>query len=448
LRRFARSAIVTRAPDRVYLGESRRGGVRAGSVDRVTAVPLRRNRDFVLLQSGQLLSNLGTQLTVIAYPLLVLALTGSAAKAGIVGFARFLPRALLAVPAGMIADRWNRKWLMVGSDAVRVVATGLLALLIVFEAGGFWWIPAIAFVDGAAGAFFGAAYPGAIRSVVAVPQLPDAMAVQTGRGAVVQLAGAPIGGALFTVARALPFVVDVLSYSFSLVSVALMRTPFQGAREPETTSLRARMIEAVRYMWHQPFLRTSALIFGPLNFVAFSLLFSLVVIGHDQGLGGGAIGLLLSAFFGVALIGTFLARHVRAALPPWGVLVLELWTWTCCVAFVVWPNVYVLAVSILPSALAMPSTDSVVHGYRMAMTPERLLGRMEAVWSTFAVLMATFAPLVMGYVIEEVSARAAVGICAGLAVALAVWGTTSGPIRHAPVVDELADLPVTPAAAL
>jgi MFS family permease len=405
----------------------------------VTATPLRRNRDFVLLQTGQLLSNLGHQLTIIAYPLLVLALTGSAAKAGIVGFARVLPRALLAFPAGMVADHWNRKRLMVGSDAVRVVATGVLALAIALEAGGFWWIPVIAFVDGAAGAFFVAAYPGAVRSVVPVSQLPDAIAVQTGRGAVVQLAGAPIGGALFTVGRALPFVVDVLSYAFSLVSVLLMRAPFQGAREPETASVRSRMIEAVRYMWQQPFLRTSALIFGPLNFVAFSLIFSLVVIGNDQGLRGGAIGLLLSAFFGVALVGTLLAKYVRAVLPPWGVLILELWTWTCCVAFVIWPNVYVLAVSILPSALAMPSTDSVVHGYRIAMTPERLLGRAEAVWSTFAVLMATFAPLVMGYVIQEVSARAAVGICAAVALALALWGTTSGPIRHAPVIDDFAE---------
>jgi MFS family permease len=410
----------------------------------VTAVPLRRNRDFVLLQTGQLLSNLGHQLTVIAYPLLVLALTGSAAKAGIVGFARFLPRALFAFPAGMLADHWNRKWLMVGSDAVRVVATGLLALAIVLEAGGFWWIPVIAFIDGAAGAFFGAAYPGAVRSVVPVQQLPDAMAVQTGRGAVVQLAGAPIGGALFTVGRALPFVVDVISYAFSLVSVLLMRTPFQGERDQQTTSLRSRLVEAIRYMWHQPFLRTSALIFGPLNFVAFSLLFSLVVIGNDQGLGGGAIGLLLSAFFGVALVGTFLAKHVRAALPPWGVLILELWTWTCCVAFVVWPNVYVLAVSILPSALAMPSTDSVVHGYRIAMTPERLLGRAEAVWSTFAVAMATVAPLVMGYVIQEASPRVAIGLCAALAFALAVWGTTSRPIRAAPSIESLGDVAAQP----
>ena len=402
----------------------------------MTAVPLRRNRDFVLLQTGQLLSNLGTQLTVIAYPLLVLALTGSATKAGFVAFARFLPRALFAMPAGVVADRWSRKWLMVGADAVRVLAAGVLVMVIVLD-GSPWLIPVIAFVEGTAGTFFSAAYPGAVRAVVTLGQLPDAMAVQTGRGAVVQLAGAPLGGALFTVARALPFVADMLSYAFSTLSVLAMRTTFQEEREKDVSPLRSQLMEAVRYIWHQPFLRTCALVFGPLSFVGYSLVFAVVVIGTDQGLSGGAVGLLVSAFFACALLGTFLATYVRRALPPWGVLVLELWTWVGCAVFLVWPSVYVLIVSMLPSALAMPSTDSVVHGYRIAMTPDRLLGRAEAVWGTFALMMATVGPLVMGYLIEEVSARAAVGVCALVALALALWATSSPAIRAAPDIEEL-----------
>jgi hypothetical protein len=55
------------------------------------------------------------------------------------------------------------------------------------------------------------------------------------------------------------------------------------------------------------------------------------------------------------------------------VLLLELWTWLSCAVFLVWPNVYVLTASILPTAIAFPSTDSVVHGYGIAMTPDRLL---------------------------------------------------------------------------
>ena len=155
----------------------------------------------------------------------------------------------------------------------------------------------------------------------------------------------------------------------------------------------------------------------------------LVVIGNEQGLGGGAIGLLLSAFFGVALVGTFLANTCAVRSRPGARSSRRGGRGRVRVAFVVWPNVYVLAASILPSALALPSTDSVVHGYRMAMTPDRLLGRAEAgAGSTFAVAMATVAPLVMGYLIQEVSARAAVGLCAALALSLAVWGTTSGSI--------------------
>ena len=394
----------------------------------------------MLLQTGQLLSNMGSQLTTIAYPLLVLALTGSAAKAGFVAFARFLPRALFALPAGMAADRWNRKWLMVAADAVRVVAVSVLVAAIVVDFGGCWVIPGVAFVEGTAAAFFAGAYPGAMRSVVAVSQLPDAAAAQTGRGAVVQLAGAPLGGALFTVARALPFVVDVVSYAFSMISVLAMRAPFQEHRDRDTAPLGSQLLEGVRYIWHQPFLRTCALIFGPLSFVGYSLVFALVVIGTDQGLSGGAVGLLVSAFFAFALLGTFLATFVRRTLPPWGVLVLELWTWVGCGAFLVWPSVYVLAASMLPSALAMPSTDSVVHGYRIAMTPDRLLGRAEAAWSTFALLMATVGPLVMGYLIEDVSARAAIGVCVVVALALAIWGTVSPAVRAAPSVDELGDV--------
>src|SRR6516165_10484212 len=75
----------------------------------VAPPPLRRNRDFVLLQVGQLLSTVGGQMTAIAYPLLVLALTHSAARAGVVGFARVLPYPICGLLAGAAADRWNRK---------------------------------------------------------------------------------------------------------------------------------------------------------------------------------------------------------------------------------------------------------------------------------------------------------------------------------------------------
>jgi MFS family permease len=122
------------------------------------------------------------------------------------------------------------------------------------------------------------------------------------------------------------------------------------------------------------------------------------------------------------------------------VLLLELWTWTGCGLYVVWPDVYVLAAAILPTALAIPSTDSVVHGYRIAMTPDRLVGRVESVWSMISLLIAPLGPLVAGVLLDHVPARAAVAVFAIFGLVLAVWGTLSPSIRTAPSLDELGEL--------
>ena len=142
--------------------------------------PLRRNRDFLLLQTAQLLSSGGSGISGIAYPLLVLALTGSAAQAGLVAFARLLPMALFALPAGVAADRWSRKRVMISAHAVRAVAVGALAALVFAGQAELWMILLVAFVEGAGAAYFYAAQTGALKAVVPRPQLPAAFATVTG----------------------------------------------------------------------------------------------------------------------------------------------------------------------------------------------------------------------------------------------------------------------------
>jgi transmembrane secretion effector len=403
----------------------------------VTAVPLRRNRDFILLQTGQLLSNAGTSTTSIAYPLLVLAVTHSPAKAGVVAFARTLPWALFSLPAGLAADRWSRRRLMIAADGVRVLAIGTLAATILLDRIAFWEVVVVAFVEGSGAVVFAASQPGALRAVVPARQLPAAAAAETGRGAVVWLVGPPLGGALFGLARALPFLVDTVSYAFSTLSLLAMRTPFQEEREPDLASLRSRLAEGFRFVWSQPFLRTCAVLFGLANFIGPGLLFAVVVIGRQQGLSGGEVGALVAAFGVCLLLGSFLSPLVRRLLPVRAVLLLELWTWLGCAVFLVWPNVYVLTASILPTALAIPSTDSVVHGSRIAMTPDRLLGRAESVRSTISLLIAPLGPLIAGVLLGAASARATIAVFAATGLGLAVWGTLSPSIRTAPSLDEL-----------
>jgi hypothetical protein len=403
----------------------------------VTAVPLRRNRDFVLLQAGQLLSEAGTESSAIAYPLLVLALTQSAAKAGVASFARALPLALLALPAGAAADRCNRKLLMVAADGVRVLAVGGLAVAVLLHRVAFWTIPLVAFAEGSGAVLFAAAQPGALRAVVPARQLPAAAATQTVRQAAVGLAGPPLGGALFGLSRALPFGVDAVSYGFSTASLLAMRTPFQQRREPDRSPLRARLAEGVRFLWGHPFLRTSALLFGLTNFIGPGLLLAVVVLGRRQGLSGGEVGALVAAFGACALLGSFASPLVRRLLPVRSVLLLELWTWPGCALFLVWPHTWVLAVSILPTAVAIPSTDSVVKGYRIAVTPDRLLGRAESVRSTISLLVAPLGPLVAGALLAATSARTTIALFAAFGLVLAVWGTLSPSLRTAPSLDEL-----------
>jgi hypothetical protein len=162
-----------------------------------------------------------------------------------------------------------------------------------------------------------------------------------------------------------------------------------------------------------------------------------VVIGDRQGLSGGRVGMLVAAFGGCLLLGSFTSPLVRRLLPVRGVLLLELWTWTGCGLFLFWPNVYVLAMAILPTAIAIPSTDSVVHGYRLAMTPDRLTGRVQSIWSTISLLIAPLGPLVAGVLLDTTSARATIALFAAFGLALALWGSLSPSIRAAPRLEEL-----------
>jgi len=157
----------------------------------MSMVPPRRNRDFVLLQVGQLPSAAGSQTTSIAYPLLVLAVSHSPAQAGLVTFARLTPFALFGLLAGVAADRWSRKRLMIAADGLRALAVGSLAAIILLGHLAVWEILVVAFLEGTGAAFFGTAETGALRAVVPRRQLPAAVGAQEARRATVPLGGPP-----------------------------------------------------------------------------------------------------------------------------------------------------------------------------------------------------------------------------------------------------------------
>ncbi len=383
---------------------------------------LSRNRDFVLLQAGQLLSGIGSSLSTVAYPLLVLELTHSPAKAGVVGFARLLPSPLLGLAAGVASDRLNRRRIMLAADLVRAAALGTLAVLVATHPV-FWPIPLIAFVEGAGDVFFAACSTGVLRAVVPPERLPDAISVWTGRNAAVGIAGPPVGGALFGLSRVAPFAGDAVSYGASFASLLAMRTPFQEERERAPLRIRAHLREGFQFLWRQRFLRVTSFLYAVGNITEPAYLLAVIVIGRRDGLSGGLIGLLLGIFSASILGGSLLAPLVRRRLGIRAIVRSELYLGVAVVAFLAWPSVWVLFAALLPQAVFLPITDSVVVSALIAVTPDRLLGRVEAVRALIARGTQALGPLLAGALLASTSERAAVGAFAALTVALAVAGT-------------------------
>jgi MFS family permease len=408
----------------------------------VPASPLRRNRDFVLLQVGQALSTIGSSSSAIAYPLLVLSITHSAPKAGLVGFARMVPYGLFGLLAGVASDRFDRRRLMLLADTIRALALGSIVLALALDRLSFAQIAVVAFLEGAMFAVFNVAEMGALRSVVPLRQLPAAAAAEQARLGTVELLGPPLGGVLFGLARLLPFLVDALSYAFSLVSLLAMRTPFQQPREAESRApIRSQIAEGFRWLWRQRFLRTCALLFTWLNLVFEGLLLVLIVAGRRQGLSGGEIGALVAVLGGCMLLGSLLAPRIQRLLSMRALVTGGLWTQLCVAAFLIEPSVYVLLAGALPSVLITPTVNSVVIGYRAAIVPDRLIGRVTSVARTLALFGAPFGPLVAGLLLGSFSARETVAVFVGVLLVLALIATASPAIRAAPSLSELEEAP-------
>jgi MFS family permease len=338
---------------------------------------------------------------------------------------------------GVVADRFDRKRVMVAADAVRAVAAGLLAVSIVAGHATFGAVLAVALIEGIGMAFFGPASSGALRSVVPPRQLPDAASTTQARFAAVRLIGPPLGGALYGIARAVPFVFDALTYAASLVTVLLMRTPFQEAREAAAPEkLRAQLRDGVRFLWRQRFLRAVALLLTVLNIVAPGTSLALVVVGRAQGLSGGAIGALVAAVGAAMLAGSLASPFLRRRLGARRVLLLEVWTWVGTAAFVVWPDVYVLAAAMIPCGFAIPNSDATIAAYVLTLAPDRIIGRVDSVLLAIGVAATPLGTLGAGIVLGAAGARATVGLLAGIALVLAIATTLNPAIRSAPPLGE------------
>jgi MFS family permease len=392
-------------------------------------VPLRRNRDFLLFQTGSLLSTFGSGISGIAYPLLTLTLTHSAAKTGYVGAVEFLPLVILSVPAGVAADRFDRRRLMIASDAGGAIALAVLGAAVLTGHASFWLVVVVAFVDTSAAVLYRSGSSGAIKAVVPTPQLADASSVAMARMSTVRLVAPPIGGVLYDLARGIPFLVDAVSYAFSTAALLLMKTPFQEERKPGT---RTPFREGLTYFWSIPFLRTTVGMVAASNVIAVGAPFAVIILAHRQGLSAFAIGLFI-AIQGVALLaGSTVSPLLRRRFPMRAILLSEFWMGLVYIAFLIYPSVYVLAACVALHAFWFPNTDSAMQAYSYTLIPDRLLGRAMAASNTLRAASAPLGPLLAGLLLTHTSPQVAIAVLATPVVIAAILGTLSAAIRNLP----------------
>jgi MFS family permease len=366
--------------------------------------PLWRNRDFMLLWSGQVVSTVGVRASGMAYPLLVLAVTGSPVQAGMVGFAQTLPYVLFYLVAGALVDRWDRKVIMLVSDAGRAVAMGSVVVALAFNGLTLAQIVAAAFVEGTLFIFFQLSESAALPRVVDKGQLPAALAQNQAREYGAELAGQPLGGLLFSVNRMLPFLLDTLSYVVSFVTVLLIRSPLQEKRQPGR--LWADVGEGLRWLVRQRFLSALVVLIGLTNIVFSALPLATIVRARELGAAPAVIGLLFTMLGVGAILGSIVAPWLQRRLPGRTIVVGALWLWAVELAFVPFANGVVwLGIVVAATSLTGPAFNVLVASYRYALTPDRLQGRTQSAARLFTWGTMPLGALAGGFLLESTGAR-------------------------------------------
>lgn len=392
-------------------------------------------RDFRILLAGQVVSALGTRVSGIATPLLALAITGSALETGVVEFAGTLPILLLTLYAGVAIDRYDRKRMMLACEVARALALASVAAGVLAGFVSFGQLAVVAFVDGAGFTTFEVAQRAALKQLVPADELPYAASLNQRREYGALLLGTPIGGALYALGRAIPFAVDTASYAASFLSVILIRRPLNERRtQPENArKVHAEITEGLRWVWHEPFLRTNSILVIASDLTVNSLYLVVVVIARRHGASAPLVGAML-LFLGLGgMIGTLIAPRLLRALPLKAGIYGTLVTITALLPFIALVH-NPLALGVLYGAMFVPypTWSAGLSVYRAARIPDEIQGRAQSVFTLLSLGAVPFGMLATGASLQHFGGRStALGL---FTVMLAATGYSlvSAQIRHSP----------------
>ena len=299
-------------------------------------LPLRRNRNFNLLWGGAVSALLGLSTADIAYPLVILALTGSPLKAGLFATVQLIASVLATLPVGQLMDRKDRRRMLLLSESVRAVAAGSVAAAYFLGALTFWHLLLTAAALGAIQPFAGARTL-LLRQVVAPEQLQAALTADQVRQQGCELAGPPLGGAMFGISRALPFLFAMATGLISLLTVVLLKLPkaeqtsdTAGTADAATATATADAapknphggaLLGLKTILRDPVMRATALALCLVNTAGYPVFLSLVVRMQHHHAGSGTTGLVVGAMALGGLAGTALVKPLHKVMRPGWLLI-------------------------------------------------------------------------------------------------------------------------------
>jgi MFS family permease len=348
---------------------------------------LHKHRGFVRLWAGQSISQLGSQITLLALPLVAIrSLDAGPLQLGILAACETLPFLIVGLPAGVWVDRRLRRPILVSSDIGRALVLATVPLAYAFGVLTVAQLFVVAIATGILTVFFDVAYQAYLPALVPTERLVEGNAKLEMSRSVAQVAGPGVGGLLVEVLRA-PYAVAADSLSFVLSAAFLARIreretpPVRHDDDPET--MRKAIAEGLRYVIHHPLLARIAACTAVFNlFSAVGMAVFLLYAVEEIEIGPALIGLIFSLGSIGFAIGASLAERMGRAFGVGRSLVAAAAVQGAAFLLVpVAPREYAVAFFLV--SMALETAAAAVYNItqvslRQTVTPARMQGRMNA----------------------------------------------------------------------
>ncbi len=404
-----------------------------------------RARNYRLFISGQLISLIGTWMQTVAQAWLIYRLTGSAALLGLIGFAGQIPVFVLAPLGGVIADRVNRHRVLIATQTSMMVLALLLAALTLSARVAVWEVFTLAALLGVANAFDIPARQAFVAEMVEREDLANAIALNSSMVNGARIVGPAIAGLVVAaVGEGWCFLINGLSYVAVLAALLRMHVKPSGAPSSMFSAWDS-IVEGFAFAWQKTPVRALLLLLGLVSLMGMPYSVLMPIFAEEILHGGpDSYGLLMSASGVGALVAaaTLTVRKSVRGLGRW-VALSAAGFGVCLIGFSVSRALWLSALLLVPAGFCMMMEMASSNTLIQSMVPDRLRGRVMAVYSMMFMGMAPLGALMAGFLATRLGAPATVA--AGGVVCIAgglVFGAglpqLRGPARDLIVAQQMA----------